>query len=486
MYGAGINLQQSHSMIFAGIGFKFRDCIQAVHRIYRFLQAHDCDVHFVLTDAELEVKRALEAKWAKHDELVAQMTALVREHGLARTATRALLARATAVERHEASGANWHVFNNDCVRETRNFPDDHFGLIHTSIPFGNQYDYSVSYLDFGHTDDAAHFWRQMDYLTPELFRVLQPGRVAAVHVKDRIVPGGINGHGFQTLYPFHCDAIAHFQKHGFAFMGMVTIATDVVRENAGTYRLAYTEQCKDGTRQGVGVPEYLLLFRKPQTDGTRGYADTPVVKSKQDYRLARWQLDAAGVWRSSGDRLLAPEDLRGLEHQQIYKVWRAFHLTHVYDYEHHVALNTALEERRALPTDFSLMPAHSAHPDVWTDVARMRTLNTTQASKGREKHICPLQFDIVDRVVTRWSMKGERVYDPFAGIGTVPARAVALGRVGVGTELNARYFGDAARHCRAAEREAATPTLFDLVAQAPAPDDPADEIGLAAGAEGGE
>jgi hypothetical protein len=96
---------------------------------------------------------------------------------------------------------------------------------------------------------------------------LQPGRVAAVHVKDRIVPGGINGLGFQTLYPFHCDAIAHFQKHGFAFLGMVTIATDVVRENAGTYRLAYTEQCKDGTRQGVGVPEYLLLFRKPQTDG---------------------------------------------------------------------------------------------------------------------------------------------------------------------------------------------------------------------------
>jgi hypothetical protein len=118
----GVNLQQSHSMIFAGIGFKFRDFIQAVHRIYRFLQAHDCDVHFVLTDAELEVKRALEAKWAKHDELVAQMTALVRAHGLARTAIAPLLARATAVERHEASGANWHVFNNDCVRETRNFP----------------------------------------------------------------------------------------------------------------------------------------------------------------------------------------------------------------------------------------------------------------------------------------------------------------------------------------------------------------------------
>lgn len=470
LYGAGVNLQQSHTEIFAGIGFKFREFIQAIHREHRFGQRHAVDAHVVYTDAECEVKRALLEKWARHDELVAQMTALVRAHGLTRSAMAPLLTRATTVARREASGARWWLANNDTVRETRALASDRFGLILTSIPFGNQYDYSPSYLDFGHTDDAAHFWRQMDYLTPELLRVLAPGRDCVVHVKDRIVPSGLSDLGFRTVYPFHADCIAHFRRHGFGFLGQITVATDVVRENAGTYRLSYTEQCKDGSKQGAGLPEYLLLFRKPPTDRSREYADVPVAKSKQAYRLARWQIDAAGVWRSSGNRLLSADELRTLEHHQIYKAWRQWCLTHVYDYEHHVALTEALEDRAALPTDFSLMPVHVEHPAVWTDVARMRTLNGAQSAAGREQHLCPLQLDIVDRVITQRSMPGEEVYDPFAGIGTVPSRAVALGRRGAGAELNTRYFDDAVRFCRAAEREATTPTLFDLLAAPEVPD----------------
>jgi hypothetical protein len=106
----------------------------------------------------------------------------------------------------------------------------------------------------------------MDFLTPELVRVLQPGRVAAIHVKDRIVPGGLNGLGFRTLHPFHAEAIDHYTGHGLAFLGMITVVTDVVRENNQTYRLGYSEQCKDGSPMGVGVPEYVLLLRKPPTD----------------------------------------------------------------------------------------------------------------------------------------------------------------------------------------------------------------------------
>ena len=121
----------------------------------------------------------------------------------------------------------------------------------------------------------------MDYLTPNLYRILQPGRIAAIHVKDRIVPMGLSKMGVQTVYPFHCDCISHYTKHGFAFIGMKTIVTDVVRENNQTYRLGWTEQCKDGTKMGVGMPEYLLLFRKPQTDLTNAYADIPVIKQKK-------------------------------------------------------------------------------------------------------------------------------------------------------------------------------------------------------------
>ncbi|MDO9016590.1 MAG: DNA methyltransferase [Deltaproteobacteria bacterium] len=462
MYGAGVNLQQCATMVFAGVDYKFAPFIQAIHRIYRFLQLHLCRVHIVLTAAQAAIRRDLERKWRAHDELVATMTNLVRTYGLARSAMHALLGRATTVARREVVTSRCVVVNNDTVMETRCMAADSVGLICTSIPFGNQYEYCSSFYDFGHTDDPAHFFRQMDHLTPELLRVLQPGRILAVHVKDRIVPGGINGLGFQTLYPFHADCIAHYTRHGFALLGMVTIVTDVVRENNQTYRLAYTEQCKDGSRQGVGVPEYLLLFRKPQSDRSKGYADVPVVKLKEEYSLSRWQIDASGFHRSSGDRLLSADDLRGLTHAQIFKLFRRWNLSEVYDYEHHVALNRALEERGALPVDFSLLQPQSWSEHVWTDVTRMRTLNGAQAAKGRELHLCPFQFDIVDRVIRQYSNPGDVVFDPFAGIGTVPSRAVTLGRRGRGHELSERYFDDMVFYTQAAERQAAVPTLFDL------------------------
>jgi hypothetical protein len=77
-----------------------------------------------------------------------------------------------------------------------------------------------------------------------------------------------------------------------------------------------------------------------------------------------------------------------------------------------------------------LLQPPSWHPDVWTDIARMRTLNTMQAQKGKEQHLCPLPFDIVERLIRRYSNEGDLVLDPFAGIGTVPLEARKLGRRG--------------------------------------------------------
>jgi hypothetical protein len=228
----------------------------------------------------------------------------------------------------------------------------------------------------------------MDFLTPELLRVLQPGRIAAIHVKDRIVPSGLTGLGFQTVYPFHMRVTDHFMKHGFAYMGMKTIVTDVVRENNQTYRLGWTEQCKDGTKMGVGMPEYLLIFRKPPTDNSNGYADLPVVKSKDKYRLSKWQVDAHGFERSSGDRLMDPEELKQLTHQQIFRLFRDYSLHEVYDFEHHVEIGQTIYEHGRLPVTFMLLQPQSWSPEVWTDITRMRTLNGAQSAKGKEMHLC--------------------------------------------------------------------------------------------------
>jgi hypothetical protein len=471
--GSGCNFQRHcHKAIFVGIGFKFNDFIQAVHRVQRFLQEQPVEIHIIHAESEREVLRTLLRKWKQHETLVEKMGEIIREYRLNEQAIAKALERSIGVERIEVKGENYTLVNNDTVIETSRMADASVDLIVTSIPFSTQYEYTPSYNDFGHTDDDAHFWAQMDFLTPQLLRVLSPGRWAAVHVKDRIVPGGINGLGFQTLSSFHSDCITHFKKHGFAFMGMKTIVTDVVRENNQTYRLGWTEQCKDATKMGVGVPEYLLIFRKPQGDTSRSYADKPVRKAKKEwtgdgwkneegYSRARWQIDAHAFARSSGNRFLTAQEMQGMPADQVYRTWRAYNATQLYDFEHHVAIAEALEMKGALPPTFMLLPPHSWHDDVWADVARMLTMNTIQAQQGKEMHLCPIQFDIVDRVIAQASETGDTVFDPFGGLMTVPYRALKLGRKGVGVELNPGYFLDGVKHCEAMAREVAIPSLFD-------------------------
>lgn len=478
MLGSGTNLQRHCAWsVFLGIGHKFNDFIQAVHRTRRFgQQADSVRLDLIYTEAERPIRQNLERKWRQHNEMVQKMIEIVKEFGLSEIAMQQALVRALGVERIEVSGPDYRVVHNDCVDETQRMAEGSVQLIVTSIPFSTQYEYSPNYADFGHTDDDGHFWRQMGFLVPQLLRVLEPGRIAAIHVKDRIIPGGINGFGFQTLSTLHMDCVREFQRHGFAYLGMKTITTDVVRENNQTYRLGWSEQCKDGSRMGAGVPEYLLIFRKPPTDRSNGYADRPVHKDKKEwdpeakdwknelgYSRARWQIDAHAYTRSSGDRSLAPGDLDGLDADLVYKVWKTHSLTKIYDFEHHVKIAEGLEMVGRLPPTFMLLPPHSRHKDVWTDVARMMTINAEQARKGQEMHLCPLQYDIVDRAIAQYTEKGETVFDPFGGLMTVPFRAVKHGRKGVGVELNKGYFLDGVKYVEAAAREVKTPSLFDFL-----------------------
>lgn len=464
MYGAGVNLQQAHIMIFAGIGFKFQDIFQGIHRVHRFLQLYQCIIHFIYTEAERSIRRNFLKKWKQHKEMMSKMAEIIKEYGLSVGAMAAHLTRAMGVkDRIEIVGDRYRLVNDDCVLETRRMADNSVHLVMTSIPFSTQYEYSPNYADMGHTDNNDHFFQHMDFLIPELFRVLQPGRLAAIHVKDRITPSGLTGMGFQTNYRFADKTCDHFEKAGFGFLGRKTIVTDVVRENAQTYRLGWTEQCKDGSRMGFGMPEYLLLFRKPPTDTSNGYADLPVVKDKGKYTRSRWQMDAHGFTRSSGDRPLMPEDLEGLTHSQIFQAFKKYSLEQIFDFEQVVRIAESLELKGRLPSDFMLLQPQSWSEEVWTDITRMRTLNQAQSAKGREMHLCPLQFDIVDRAINQWTNPGEVVYDCFDGIGTVVQRAIMAGRIGWGTELSTPYFLDSAAYAKAAEDEIMMPSLFSVL-----------------------
>ena len=460
--GSGCNFQRHcHKAVFLGINYSFNDFIQAVHRIFRFLQTREVEIHIIHSEAEREIVKTLQEKWIAHEKMVENMSAIIKEYGLNEMEMAEVLARTIGVERLEVASDRFTVANNDCVVEARLQPESSVGLIVTSIPFANHYEYTPSYNDFGHTEDNDHFWEQMDFLTPELLRILQPGRLYCCHVKDRIQFGNVTGAGAPTVSPFHCEAIMHARKHGFDYIGMITVVTDVVRENNQTYRLGWSEQCKDGTKMGVGSPEYVLLFRKPQTDRSRGYADLPVSKSKADYTRARWQVDAHAFWRSSGNRQLTAEDLASLGPDKLAKAFTAYSLSNTYDYDFHIRIGEELEARGALPSSFMSLAPGSHDPGVWHDINRMLTLNGSQTQKGLQNHVCPLQFDIVDRLIERYSNPGETVYDPFGGLMTVPYRAILKGRKGRASELNTAYFFDGVQYLRAAEREVSMPSLFD-------------------------
>lgn len=463
MLGEGLNFQYHCHKAIMFIDYRFNDKFQSIARIYRFMQQHPVDLYLVYAESEGEIFKSFMQKWAQHREMVSKMTDIVRENGLFGLQVEEKMMRWMFASREEKSGKLWKAINNDNVLECQKMESNSVDLIVTSIPFSNHYEYTPTYNDFGHNEDNDKFFEQMDYLTPELMRILKPGRLACIHVKDRVLFGNATGDGMPTIDPFSEMTVFHYMKHGFRYMGRITVDTDVVRENNQTYRLGYTEMCKDGSKMGIGCPEYVLLFRKLPTDTSRAYADQPVKKDKSEYSLARWQIDAHASWKSSGNSLLSYEDMKGAGIDKIRHLFRNYEREHIYNYKEHVSFAEELEAYGKLPKTFMAVDPVSKKDWIWDDVVRMRTLNTKQSQKKRQSHICPLQLDIVERLIERYSNKGEMVFDPFGGIGTVPYCAVKLGRKGLSTELNYDYWKDGLTYLREIEMEVEAPTLFDLM-----------------------
>jgi DNA methylase len=461
--GVGANLQRHcHREIFLGIGYKFHDFMQAIHRVQRYGQPYQVEIDIIYCETEREIWRDLQRKWQEHEALTERMSDLISEHGLSTLSLEGELARTIGVTRIDEVSALYTAVHNDSVLECNSMAENSVDQIITSIPFGNHYEYCTTYNDFGHNDNNRRFFQQMDFLTPNLLRILKPGRVACVHVKDRINFGNVTGFGMPTVEPFHVDCVKHYIHHGFAYMGMITVVTDVVRENNQTYRLGWSENAKDGTKMGVGGPEYILLFRKLPSDTSTAYADVPVTKPKAEYTRGRWQIDAHAFWRSSGDRFLTFDELAGYGPDMLARVFPKKTLETIYDYQAHVAVANVLDIKHMLPASFMAVAPGSHNEDVWHDVNRMRTLNGVQSSRNLTMHVCPLQLDIVNRLLERFSAPGDMIFDPFAGLMTVPFCAIKARRRGIGVELSPDYYLDGLRYLREAERDVSMPTLFAM------------------------
>ena len=345
----------------------------------------------------------------------------------------------------EAHGKNWSLFNADCVQAIAGIPDASVGLSVWSPPFENMFTYSSSIADMGNCQDGAEFSEHFRFLIPELLRVTKPGRLAIVHCKDILASKA--HHGYMGLKDFPATIGQIFTESGWTYHSRVTVWKDPVMEmqrtkNAG---LLYKQVCKDSCTSRQGTPDYLMVFRNQQGD----YANPVQVDGERfdryigmeppdcDEEIWGWKngdrVRPAGyfaVHQRDGKWPIANPFERGSEANRVWSI--------------------AVWQRYASP--------------VWMDIDQTDVMNVRLGrAEGDERHLCPIQLQVVDRCIHLWSNPGDVVFSPFAGIGSEPYAAVRAGRYGIGMELKPEYFKQAAKFLRGLESEMGRPTMFDEV-----------------------
>ena len=293
-------------------------------------------------------------------------------------------------------GENWTLFNGDCCDVMRGLPNDSVGFSVFSPPFASLYVYSDSECDMGNCDSEHEFFEHFDYMAKELHRVLMPGRLAALHTAD--LGRTKESFGYVGIYDFTGDIIRAMAKAGFVYHARITIWKDPLVEatRTKTIRLLHKQLMKDSATSAAGIPDSMLIFRK------LGDNPEPIEHPEGLHEYAGADDPGAGM-----DGIKA-------SHFR----WRGY-----------------------------------ASP-VWMDIRQTRTLNYKEGRDSKdEKHICPLQLDVISRCLHLWSNPGDVVLSPFAGIGSEGYESVRMGRKFVGVELKPSYFDLACKHLEVAEQE---------------------------------
>lgn len=298
---------------------------------------------------------------------------------------------------------NYALYNGDCVEVMKNLPSESIHLSVYSPPFGGLYNYSSDERDMSNCKDYAEFFVHYDYVVKEIARLTLPGRCTAVHCMD--IPNG--NCQFESYTDFPGDIIRQHEKFGFSFVARHAVWKEPlgVRRRTMQKNLAHMTAVEDSVLCGVASADYVLIFRK------RGTNETPVA-------------NPVGFLEYAGDDSKMPSDVRAL---------RGFQ-----------------GDQKA--NRFSHWIWRRYASSIWDDIRLGRVL-PYEASKDEddEKHVHPLQLDVIDRIVQMRSNEGETVLTPFMGVGSEVYSAVCKGRKGIGAELKASYFKQAVRNLEAAQ-----------------------------------
>lgn len=284
-------------------------------------------------------------------------------------------------------GDNWAIYLADCIEVMTGLPE---GLIDLSIfspPFSDLFVYSESERDMGNCGSHAEFMDHYAFFCRALFRAMKPGRIVCVHCSD--LPSRKGRDGFIGLHDFGGDLIRAHQAAGFVYHARCTIWKDPVVEMQRTKALGllYKQLKKDSSMSRVGMPDYMLFFRKDAPN------PEPITHNPDDLPVDQWQ------------ELASP---------------------------------------------------------VWMKVNQTNVLNGRMArGQGDERHICPLQLDVIQRCLTLYSNPGDLVLDPFNGIGSTGHEAIRMGRRYIGVELKPEYAKQASKFL--AKAELASGSLLQLM-----------------------
>lgn len=278
----GMNYQNCHNQIFAALDFSFEGLYQAMRRSYRFGQTKEVNIYLITTDTMTNVKKSIERKQKQFSEMQDEMSRAVNEN----LKGKALVMR--KYDTQEEKTEEYHIQRGDCVRLISGLANESVGLSVFSPPFADMFTYSDNIEDMGNCKDYSEFLVQFKFLVRELHRVIKQGRNVAVHCMDLPIQKGKEG--YIGLRDFSGMIRQAFEEVGFIYHSRVTIWKDPVIEMQRTKALGllHKQIKKDSTMSRVGLPDYVMIFRK---DGER---TDPVRNEGMPVDL--WQKIASPVW----------------------------------------------------------------------------------------------------------------------------------------------------------------------------------------------